>query len=117
MPSNILNNLSKKRYRWLVTGVSGFIGQNIIKYLISRNQIVYGIDHKKIKKKNLEKIFENNNNKLQNFKFLKGNLLDFEFLKKHFINFDFVLHQAASSSVPLSIKKPQFVYENNVFLV
>lgn len=114
MPSNILKNLNKKKHKWLVTGVSGFIGQNILEYLISKNQIVYGIDHKKIKDKNLNKIFQHNKDKKKNFKFLKGNLLDYKFLKKNIINFDFVLHQAASSSVPLSIKNPQFVYENNV---
>jgi UDP-N-acetylglucosamine/UDP-N-acetylgalactosamine 4-epimerase len=114
MSNNILKKLDKKRYKWLVTGVSGFIGQNILQYLISKNQIVYGIDINNIKKENLIKIFKNQEKKKKNFYFLKGNMLNINFLKKSFTNFDYILHQAAFSSVPLSIKKPKLVYENNV---
>tara|TARA_B100000787_G_scaffold170197_1_gene164763 strand:+ start:2981 stop:3982 length:1002 start_codon:yes stop_codon:yes gene_type:complete len=114
MSNNILKKLDKNKYTWLVTGVSGFIGQNILHYLISKNQIVYGIDVNYIKKNNLIKIFKDQENRKKNFYFIKGNMLNINFLKSFFIKFDFILHQAASSSVPLSIKKPKFVYENNV---
>mgnify|MGYP006075854079 CR=1 FL=1 len=114
MPNSVLKKLDKKKYKWLVTGISGFIGQNILQYLISKNQIVYGIDINDIKKENLIKIFKKQEKRKKNFHFLKGNMLNINFLKKNFTNFDFILHQAASSSVPLSIKKPKFVYENNV---
>ncbi len=106
--------LEKYQFRWLVTGVSGFIGKNILEFLISNNQIVYGLDKNNIDQKHLNKIFSKNRNKKKNFTFLKGNLLDFNFLKKQKIKIDYVLHQAASSSVPLSIKRPKYVFNNNV---
>ena len=106
--------LKKHQFRWLVTGVSGFIGKNILEYLISNGQIVYGLDKNNIDQKHLNKIFSKNRNRKKNFTFLKGNLLDLYFLRKQKLKIDYVLHQAASSSVPLSVKRPKYVFNNNV---
>ena len=109
-----LKILNKKKFKWLVTGVSGFIGKNILKYLISKNQIVIGLDKNKIKKSDYDKIFDHNKSKEKNFLFIKQDLSKSDFIRKNKIKIDFVLHQAASSSVPLSIKKPKLVYYNNI---
>ena len=41
----ILNNILKKKNNWLITGVAGFIGSNILEVLLSNNQNVTGIDN------------------------------------------------------------------------
>ena len=114
MDTKFKNLLKKKKFKGLLTGVSGFIGKNILEYLISNNQIVYGLDKNHIDPNYLNKIFLKYNNRKKNLIFLKGNLLNFNFLKKNKIKIDYVLHQAAFSSVPLSIKRPKYVYNNNV---
>ena len=43
---NIFNKiLNKKKYSWLITGVSGFIGSNLAHNLIDLDQNVIGIDN------------------------------------------------------------------------
>ncbi len=63
--------LEKYQFRWLVTGISGFIGKNILEYLISNNQIVYGLDKNNIDQKHLNKIFSKNSNKKKKFYIFK----------------------------------------------
>ena len=109
-----LKILKKKKFSWLVTGVSGFIGKNILNYLILNDQIVIGFDKNNIVKSDYDKIFSNYPNRKKNFIFKKQDLANPNFIKKDKIKIDFVLHHAASSSVPLSIKKPKQVYDNNV---
>ena len=38
--------IKNKKYKWVVTGSSGFIGTNIVKKLLEHNQVVIGIDIK-----------------------------------------------------------------------
>ena len=109
-----LKNLRKHKFKWLVTGVSGFIGKNILNYLILNDQIVIGFDKNTIDKSDYDRIFYNNPNRKKNFIFIKQDLTNSNFVKRNKIKIDFVLHHAASSSVPLSIKKPKQVYDNNV---
>ena len=42
---NIVNKLKYKKYRWLITGVAGFIGSNLLERLLTLNQKVIGIDN------------------------------------------------------------------------
>ena len=37
--------LSSNQFTWLVTGVAGFIGSNILETLLKHNQIVIGLDN------------------------------------------------------------------------
>ena len=46
---------------WLITGVAGFIGSNILEILISNNQNVIGIDNFPQEKKNISKFLKNKN--------------------------------------------------------
>ncbi len=109
-----LKILKKQKFKWLVTGVSGFIGKNILNYLILNNQIVIGYDKNNLNKSDYNKIFSNYPKRRKNFIFKKQDLTNPNFIKRNKIKVDFVLHHAASSSVPLSIKKPKQVYDNNV---
>ena len=72
----------KKKYTWLVTGSSGFIGTNITKYLIENDQYVIGIDNFITGNiKNLEYLKKIPNSK-KLFLFKEGDLSDEKFVKK-----------------------------------
>lgn len=105
--------LNKKK--WLITGVAGFIGSNILERLLILNQIVYGIDNLETgNKDNLKnaiarasKISGKTEKEISlNFRFYKIDIRNYEKLSKIFFNFDHVLHQSALGSVPRSIKYP-----------
>lgn len=86
----------------LVTGAAGFIGSNLVGFLLERNYCVVGLDNLSTGKlQNLEDYFSNNN-----FKFVEGDITDFETCIKLVNEVDFVLHQAALGSVPRSIIDP-----------
>ena len=42
---NLESTLKNKEYLWLITGVAGFIGSNILEKLLILNQKVIGIDN------------------------------------------------------------------------
>ena len=113
----IKNHLKKNKYYWLVTGVAGFIGSNLLEELLSLNQKVIGIDDLSNGfVKNLSDVKKNvSNSQWRNFKFIKGDLSDIKNCKK-VINksVDFVLHQAARGSVVKSILDPIKTNNSNV---
>ena len=37
--------LKQNTYTWLITGVAGFIGSNILEFLLNNNQKVIGLDN------------------------------------------------------------------------
>lgn len=102
-------NLSS--YRFLVTGGAGFIGSNIVLYLLKHNaKQVRVLD-------NLSTGFLKNIEEFQsfpNFEFIEGDIRNLETCKKAMENMDFVLHQAALGSVPRSINDPVTSNEVNV---
>lgn len=111
------NYLKKNKFNWLVTGVAGFIGSNLLEELLSLNQKVTGIDDLSNGfVKNLSDVKKNVSNKQwRNFKFIKGNLADINSCKKAINkNVDFVLHQAARGSVLKSILDPIKTNNSNV---
>lgn len=104
----IKNQIIAKPKCWLVTGVAGFIGSNILEMLLSLNQKVIGLDNFSTgHQHNLEQV-EATVTKAQweQFTFLRGDIRDIEDCKKACIGVDYVLHQAALGSVPRSIVDP-----------
>lgn len=103
---------------WLVTGAAGFIGSNIVEKLLLLNQVVIGIDNFNTgRKRNLFDIEKNVESRYwKNFYFYNLNILDKNILEELFCkhHIDFVLHHAAISSVPYSIKYPEEVRTNNI---
>ena len=90
-------------YSFLITGGAGFIGSNIVKYLIK-----YGAKKVRVLDNlsngyyaNIEE-FENN----PTFEFIKGDIRDLETCKSAMLDIDYVSHQAALGSVPRSINDP-----------
>ena len=43
--AEVLSQLQKKPERWLITGVAGFIGSNLLEHLLKHNQYVIGLDN------------------------------------------------------------------------
>ena len=110
----IQKKLKLNQYTWLITGVAGFIGSNILSELLMHGQKVIGIDNLSTgRSENLEIIKSNfPKNKWKNFLFIKGDINNFDFSKIKKI--DFVLHQAARGSVIRSILDPLSTNKDNV---
>lgn len=114
--NNIEIILKNKKYLWLVTGVAGFIGSNILEKLLLLDQKVVGIDNLSTGfKKNLKSVNKIVGNKRwKNFKFFKGDLSSLKNCQKIIKNVDIVLHQAARGSIPKSIKNPIATNKDNI---
>lgn len=111
-----LNNLRAAPRRWLVTGVAGFIGSNLLEQLLQLNQIVVGLDNFSTgKPANLAEVKESVTPvQWQRFSFVEGDLRSHETCRKVCRTIDYVLHQGALGSVPRSIADPHATTENNV---
>jgi UDP-N-acetylglucosamine 4-epimerase len=99
------------QYRFLVTGGAGFIGSNIVEYLLK-----YGAGYVRVLDNLSNGYFENIKDfmDLPNFEFILGDIRDFDTCKKALDGIDFVTHQAALGSVPRSIGDPITSNEVNV---
>ena len=104
----IRKHLLSNQFRWLITGVSGFIGSNLLEKLLELNQIVIGLDNFSTGKKENLKDVQNitSPDQWKNFQFLEGDICDLDTCMQVTDGINFVLHQAALGSVPRSIKDP-----------
>jgi UDP-N-acetylglucosamine 4-epimerase len=91
------------KYRFLVTGGAGFIGSNIVEYLLK-----YNAGHVRVLDNLSSGYIENIENfmSLPNFEFIKGDIRDLDACKKALDGIDYITHQAALGSVPRSIIDP-----------
>src|SRR5688572_33426538 len=82
--------------RWLVTGVAGFIGSNLLEALLKLDQRVVGLDNFATGKAgNLEQVQALvSATQWANFKFIEGSIGDFETCRQACGGVDYVLHQA-----------------------
>ena len=94
-------NLSE--YRFLVTGGAGFIGSNLVEYLL-RN----GAGHVRVLDNLSNGYIENIQafSELPNFEFMEGDIRDYDVCTRALEGIHFVSHQAALGSVPRSISDP-----------
>lgn len=93
---------------WLVTGVAGFIGSNLLETLLLLNQKVIGLDNFATgHRHNLDEVKGIvSAEQWNNFSFIEGDIRDYETCVKAVSGVDYVLHQAALGSVPRSIADP-----------
>src|SRR5688572_15900880 len=90
-------------YSFLITGGAGFIGSNIVEYLLK-----YGAGKVRV----LDNLATGKASNLNGFKtnsafeLVEGDICDLEVCRKACEGIDFVSHQAALGSVPRSIKEP-----------
>ena len=86
--------------RYVVTGGAGFIGSNTVDELVRRGESVVVLDDLSAgKEENLAEV----RNKIS---FIKGSINDLEAVRRAMHEADYVLHLAARTSVPRSIKDP-----------
>ena len=83
------SRLNKNQYTWLVTGVAGFIGSNLLEELLILNQKVVGLDnfvtgHQHNLDMAVADAISNNGNKsiADNFTFIKGDICNLDDCKK-----------------------------------
>jgi UDP-N-acetylglucosamine 4-epimerase len=108
--------ISDQAKSWLITGVAGFIGSNLLEALLKQNQFVVGLDNFSIgKKKNLDEV-QNlvSSEQWQRFRMIEGDICNLDYCSSACKGVDYVLHQAALGSVPRSIKDPINTNENNI---
>ncbi|MGA2483152.1 MAG: SDR family oxidoreductase [Candidatus Acidiferrales bacterium] len=86
--------------RYLVTGGAGFIGSNTVDELVRRGQSVVVLDDLSTGK---EENFADVRNKIT---FIRGSVTDLEAVRRAVHEADYVLHLAARTSVPRSVKDP-----------
>ena len=105
-------HLKSSQNTWLVTGVAGFIGSNLLEKLLILNQKVVGLDNFDTgHQHNIDQAIEDANKATGedlsgNFKFINGDIRESDDCKKACSGVDYVLHQAALGSVPRSIEDP-----------
>jgi UDP-N-acetylglucosamine 4-epimerase len=97
----------------LVTGGAGFIGSNIVEYLLKNNvKFVRVLDNLSTgKKENLQFLLEKYPKKLE---FIWGDIGNLENCRKAVKGMDVICHQAALGSVPRSIADPLSSHNSNV---
>lgn len=99
-----------------MTGVTGFIGSNLLETLLKLNQRVVGLDNFATGyQKNLDEVQgEVTSEQWANFNFIEGDIRDAATCQAAVAGVDYVLHQAALGSVPRSINDPLTSNEVNV---
>ena len=109
-------DLQKCPKKWLVTGVAGFIGSNLLEHLLKLGQEVVGLDNYSTgKQKNLDEVRTLvGDAQWAGFRFIEGDIRSIETCRNACKGRDFVLHQAALCSVPRSIEDPLNTNENNI---
>ena len=93
---------------WLITGVAGFIGSNLLEHLLKLDQMIIGLD-------NFATGYQHNLDEVKGlvsdaqwskFQFIEGDIREYETCIAAVEGVDYVLHQAALGSVPRSIADP-----------
>ena len=108
----IKKHLENNKNTWLITGVAGFIGSNLLEKLLTLNQNVVGLDNFVTGyQHNIDQAIEDaclatGKNLKSNFRFIGGDIRKASDCNNACIGVDYVLHQAALGSVPRSIEDP-----------
>jgi UDP-N-acetylglucosamine 4-epimerase len=91
------------KFKFLITGGAGFIGSNIVEYLLKNNA-----GHVRVLDNLSNGYFENIHgfSEHPNFEFINGDIRELETCERAIEGIDFISHQAALGSVPRSISDP-----------
>lgn len=113
---SVQEHLKTNQYTWLITGVAGFIGSNLLEKLLTLNQKVIGLDNFATGYQyNIDQALDDAQEILKtnsqifspsSFKFINGDIRNLDECRSACFEADFVLHQAALGSVPRSIDDP-----------
>lgn len=114
--AKLLSHLPSQPKTWLITGVAGFIGSNLLETLLKLNQHVIGLD-------NFATGHQHNLDEVQSlvspgqwtrFHFRQGDIRNLDQCKQACEGVDYILHQAALGSVPRSIEDPVTTNSTNI---
>ncbi len=105
------HDIDLSKYTFLVTGGAGFIGSNLVEYLLR-----YDAGYVRVIDNLSSGYFENIKDfiELPNFEFIEGDIRDLESCRQVVDGIDFISHQAALGSVPRSITDPITSNEVNI---
>jgi UDP-N-acetylglucosamine 4-epimerase len=109
-------SLQAKPATWLVTGVAGFIGSNLLETLLTLNQKVVGLDNYATgHKRNLDLVKSAvTPAQWQKFRMIEGDIRRLDDCRSACAGSDYVLHQAALGSVPRSLEDPILTNQANI---
>lgn len=134
---HVLSQLREKPKTWLITGVAGFIGSNLLEALLALDQTVVGLDNFSTGyQHNLDQVCALvSQEQWARFHFVEGDIRDLDVCRRAMVfpasvlssrtdlggmiggkgsSVDYVLHQAALGSVPRSIEDPILTNANNI---
>jgi UDP-N-acetylglucosamine/UDP-N-acetylgalactosamine 4-epimerase len=111
--ATLLNGVTRT---WLVTGVAGFIGSNLLEVLLRHGQRVVGLDNFATgHRANLQAVKALvGDAEWQNFTMIEGDITEMKDCARAMRGVEVVLHQAALGSVPRSIVEPLLSHQSNV---
>ncbi|MDO8344260.1 MAG: NAD-dependent epimerase/dehydratase family protein [Cellvibrio sp.] len=130
--SQLKNRLTTEPHTWLITGVAGFIGSNLLETLLKHNQRVVGLDNFATGyQRNLDEVESLvTSEQWANFSFILGDIRTLDDCRRAMafrhsreggnpdcqesVPVEYVLHQAALGSVPRSIENPIATNETNI---
>lgn len=114
--TELLGSLKASPKVWLVTGVAGFIGSNLLEALLSLDQTVVGLDNFSTGyQRNLDEVCRLlSPEQWQRFTFIQGDITRQEDCQLACKGVDYVLQQAALGSVPRSIENPVRTNQTNI---
>ncbi len=117
MPASLLpSRLQTRPASWLITGVAGFIGSNLLEALLRLDQQVVGLDSFATgHRHNLEQVRQLvSPEQWRRFHFVEGDIRDLPTCQSVCRSVDYVLHQAALGSVPRSLDDPVTTNQTNI---
>lgn len=105
---SLRESLPNRPKTWLITGVAGFIGSNLLEHLLKLNQTVVGLDNFATGyQRNLDEVRSLvSGEQWARFRFIEGDIRNLEDCARACEGVDYVLHQAALGSVPRSLADP-----------
>ena len=113
----VRSSIASNQKTWLITGVAGFIGSNLLETLLGLSQHVIGLDNFSTgRPSNLDAVQKAlPADQWARFRFYQGDICELATCREVAgQNVDYVLHQAALGSVPRSINDPIASNLNNV---
>jgi UDP-N-acetylglucosamine/UDP-N-acetylgalactosamine 4-epimerase len=101
---------------WLITGVAGFIGSNLLETLLELDQRVVGLDNFATgHQRNLDEVQTLvTSRQWANFQFIEGDIRRLADCQRACMGVDYALHQAALGSVPRSLADPIATNDTNI---
>lgn len=112
----VRDELASNPRKWLVTGVAGFIGSNLLEALLKLDQEVVGLDNFATGyPRNLAEVQDEvASSQWDRFTFIEGDIRNIRDCETAVAGVQHVLHQAALGSVPRSINDPSTTNEVNI---